>query len=441
MTSTAADVLAFVEENDIKFIRLAFCDPFGSMKNISIMPEELRRAFEGQVSFDAFAIRGFQGVEDSDLFLQPDAGTLHILPWRPQTGRVARFYCDVLTPQGEPFKKDCRGMLKRAVARAAELGYCCRVGLECEFYLFKTDEQGNPTHAPLDHGSYFDIAPLDRGENVRRQICLTLDEMGIHPESSHHEQGPGQNEIDFHYSDPLTAADSLMTFKSVVKAIAASNGLYASFMPKPMERESGSGLHVNLSLLRDGKNIFRTSVEEGHCAEAEHFMAGILAHTPEMTAFLNPLTNSYARFGEYEAPRYTTWSHQNRSQLIRIPAGKKEFNRMELRSPDPACNPYLALALILEAGLDGLEKEIPLCPPTNRDMYEVAAGEDHDRYGRLPESLEEALRIADASEFVHRVLSAEFFSSYVRCKREEIGEISRMANRPQAEAAMYFERI
>ncbi len=441
MTSTAADVLAFVEENDIKFIRLAFCDPFGFMKNISIMPQELRRAFEGQVSFDAFAIRGFQGVESSDLFLQPDAGTLHILPWRPQTGRVARFYCDVFTPQGEPFAKDCRGMLKRAVERAAALGYCCRVGLECEFYLFKTDEQGNPTHAPLDRGSYFDIAPLDRGENVRRQICLTLDEMGIRPESSHHEQGPGQNEIDFHYSDPLTAADSLMTFKAVVKAIAASNGLYASFMPKPMMGESGSGLHINLSLVKDGKNIFRTGVEEGHCAEAEHFMAGVLAYTPEITAFLNPLTNSYARFGEFEAPRYTTWSHQNRSQLIRIPAGKKEFNRMELRSPDPACNPYLALTLILEAGLDGMEREMALCPPTNRDMFEVAAGEDQAEYARLPDSLEEALNRAQDSPFVRRVLPEEFLSSYLRCKREEMQEIGRMANRPQAEAAMYFERI
>ena len=441
MTSTAADVLEFVEENDIKFIRLAFCDPFGSMKNISIMPEELRRAFEGQVSFDAFAIRGFQGVDSSDLFLQPDAGTLHILPWRPQTGRVARFYCDVLTPEGEPFEKDCRAMLRRAVARAASAGYCCRVGLECEFYLFKTDEQGTPTHAPFDRGSYFDIAPLDRGENVRRQICLTIDEMGIRPESSHHEQGPGQNEIDFHYSDPLTAADSLMTFKSVVKAVAASNGLYASFMPKPLERESGSGLHVNLSLVRDGKNIFRTGVDEGHCAEAEHFMAGILHHTPEITAFLNPLTNSYARLGEFEAPRYATWSHQNRSQLIRIPAGKREFNRMELRSPDPACNPYLSLALILEAGLDGMEREMPLPPPTNRDMFEVALGADNDQYRKLPQSLDEALRLAQESELVSRVLPNSFLASYARCKQEEVDEVGRMANRPQAESALYFERI
>ena len=353
MTDTELEVLRFVQENDVKFIRLAFSDMFGIQKNISVMPDELPRAFETGISFDASAVRGFLNVEQSDLFITPDPSTLSILPWRPSHGRVVRLFCNVNYPDGRPFEGSSRHILQRAVKEAAQMGYVCKIGAECEFYLFETDEKGNPTMNPHDLGGYCDIAPNDKGENVRREICLTLEEMGIHPEASHHEQGPGQNEIDFKYSDAMTAADNLLTFKAAVKSIAARNGLYASFMPKPLPDKSGSGLHVNLSLSQGGRNIFKTAPDEGHCPEAEHFMAGVLDHIREITVFLNPLTNSYARFGAFEAPRYLSWSHQNRSQLIRIPAATGAQSRMELRSPDPSCNPHLAFAMLLQAGATG----------------------------------------------------------------------------------------
>ena len=350
MVSTASEVLGFVKENDVKFIRLSFCDLFGMHKNISVIADELQSAFESGISFDAHAIRGFRDVTRSDLLLFPDPATLTVLPWRPGTGRVARFYCDIKNPDGSAFYHDGRGLLKQMIQRCAEMGYVCKIGAECEFYLFKTDDNGEPTDVTLDTGGYLDISPLDKAEDIRREICLTLEEMGIRPETSHHEQGPGQNEVDFQFSDALSCADNFQTFKSVVKAIAARNGLFASFMPKPVAGAAGSGLHVNLSLVQDGRNIF-TNADEGHCGIAESFIAGILSRTPEITLFLNPLANSYERFGEFEAPKYVSWSHQNRSQLIRIPAASGEKVRMELRSPDPSLNPYLAFALILAAGL------------------------------------------------------------------------------------------
>ena len=315
MNDMVSEVLKFVEENDVKFIRLAFCDIFGTQKNVAIMPEELPRAFETGISLDASSVRGFFNARETDLFLVPDPGTLSILPWRPSHGRVVRLFCNIRYPDGRIFEGDCRNILRKAAARAASMGYVCKIGSECEFYLFQTDENGDPTMIPQDRAGYCDIAPRDRGENVRREICLTLEQMGIRPENSHHEQGPGQNEIDFKYSDALSAADNLITFKSVVKTIAARNGLYASFMPKPLADKSGSGMHINLSLFKNRKNLFGTD-GSGRSEEAESFMAGILHRVPEITAFLNPLTNSYARFGSFDAPKYLTWSHQNRSQPV-----------------------------------------------------------------------------------------------------------------------------
>ena len=279
----------------------------------------------------------------SDLLLFPDPATLTVLPWRPGPGRVVRFYCDIKNPDGSAFSHDTRAILKRVAAKFEELGYVCKIGAECEFYLFKTDANGYPTDVPFDNAGYLDIAPLDKGENIRREIALCLEEMGIKVETSHHEQGPGQNEIDFKFGDALATADNLLTFKSAVKVIAARNGLFASFMPKPIAETAGSGLHVNLSLVKGGQNIFK-SREKGHSEIAESFIAGILAKTPEITVFLNPICNSYLRFGSFEAPKYVSWSHENRSQLVRIPAAAGERVRMELRSPDPSVNPYLAFA-------------------------------------------------------------------------------------------------
>lgn len=422
MNSTAKEVLEFVKENDVKFIRLSFCDLFGMQKNISIMADELESAFLSGVSFDAYAILGFRQVVGSDLLLFPDPATLTVLPWRPGPGRVVRFYCDIKNPDGSAFYHDGRALLKQVALRCEKMGYVCKIGVECEFYLFKTDEDGEPTDVTFDKGGYLDIYPVDRGEDVRREICLTLEEMGIKPETSHHEQGPGQNEIDFKFSDALTCADNLQTFKSVVKTIAARNGLFASFMPKPILNAPGSGMHINISLAQNGHNIFK-NVNEGHSNVAESFIAGILAKTLKITAFLNPLTNSYERFGKYEAPNFVSWSHQNRSQLIRIPAAIGEKVRMELRSPDPSLNPYLSFALIISAGLDGIENNISLPPSVDADLY-TADESVTKELSQLPGSLNEAVVLAKNSAFVKGVVGEELLSKYVELKEAEAADFS-----------------
>ncbi|WP_288167860.1 glutamine synthetase family protein, partial [Ruminococcus sp. CAG:379] len=349
MKPTIQEISAFVRENDVKFIRLAFCDLYGVQKNISILPSELLRAYHEGIPFDASAIAGFTDVTESDLFLVPELSTLSALPWRPQQGGVIRFYCDIKRPDGSIFESDTRATLKRVVEECRSMDYACRMGTECEFYLFKTDENGAPTAIPLDGGSYCDVAPLDKGENVRREICLCLEEMGITPETSHHEVGSGQNEIDFKTAEPLAAAENLLTFQTVVRNISARNGLSACFLPKPLPDQSSSGMHVNLTLLREGQNLFASRSEA-----SRQFMAGILHRSAEMTAFLNPIANSYDRLGSNHAPLYISWSPQNRSQLIRLPAATGDKVQMQLRSPDPMVNPYLAFSLILAAGLEGI---------------------------------------------------------------------------------------
>lgn len=418
MTNTVKEVLEFVKENDVKFIRLAFCDLFGVQKNISVMANELPRAFEEGISFDACAISGFSDVTRSDLFLFPDAATLNLLPWRPQEGRVMRFYCDIKTADGNIFPCDTRSILKNAVKRCDEMGYSCKIGTECEFYLFKTDDNGDPTDIPLDRGSYFDIAPLDRGENIRREICLCLEEMGLEPETSHHEQGPGQNEIDFRFSDTLSSADNLITFKSVVKAIAARNGLFASFMPKPICDASGSGLHINMSLSQNGINIFK-NIQNEHSQVVSSFIAGVLSRTAEMTAILNPTVNSYERLGSFEAPKYISWSNQNRSQLIRIPAASGEKVRMELRSPDPSSNPYLAFALLINAGLAGIKDELKSPEAVDLDLYN---SDIPSALKMLPQSLADSLEIMKKSDFVRECLGDEAFNRYITIKDKEVDD-------------------
>lgn len=405
MIYTAQEVFNFVKEEDVKFIRLAFCDTLGRQKNISILPSELRRAFEDGISFDASAICGFGGAEKSDLLLFPDPSTLNILPWRPSHGKVVRMFCDIRHPDGTPFSRDTRAILRRAVADAKAAGITVQFGAEIEFYLFKTDENGDPTKIPFDHATYMDVAPEDKGENVRREICLTLLDMGIQPESSHHEEGPGQNEIDFRYSDAMRAADDAMNFITVVKATARQNGLYADFSPKPLENESGNGLHINMSVkCADGTD--RTPA----------FMAGILAHIRDLTAFLNPSEASYSRFGKCKAPKFVTWSHENRSQLIRIPAAKGEYRRIELRSPDPSANPYLAYALLIWAGLDGIAKD--MCPAPAVNLNLLAAPESETReFDTLPGSLEEAVALANGSALVRRVLGEDTASFLTDVRR------------------------
>lgn len=404
MFYTESEVITFINESDIKFIRLAFCDIFGVQKNVSIMPSELPRAFETGISFDASAIKGFGDESKSDLFLFPDPSTLSLLPWRPSHGRVVRFFCDIKYSDGSPFALDGRYILKQAVAAAKQAGFLCNIGAECEFYLFKTDEDGNPTQIPFDNAGYMDIAPKDKGENVRREICLSLEEMGILPESSHHEEGPGQNEIDFKYSNPLSSADNVITFQSVVKTIASRNGLYATFRPKPLPDQSGNGLHINLSPQKIGSPF----CEQRYL---DCFMAGIMNRICEITAFLNPCAESYRRLGTFKAPRYVSWSPQNRSHLIRIPAEKGEYSRIELRSPDSMANPYLAYALLIQAGLEGIQKGLLPGKPLHVNLY-TAPEQVRAALKQLPQNLEDAIKLAGNSEFVSRILTKYMVDAY-----------------------------
>lgn len=438
MNYTVSEVLQYTEENDIKFIRLAFCDIFGTMKNISIMPGDLKRAFDRGISFDASAVRGFDNVDRSDLFLVPDPATLSILPWRPSHGRVIRMFCSIRRADGTPFECDGRNLLRQAADRAEALGLDCRAGAKSEFYLFKMDENGAPTLDPQDSAGYCDIAPLDRGENVRREICLTLEEMGIYPECSHHEQGPGQNEITFRFSDICSAADNLVTFKSVVKTIAARNGLYASFLPKPLVSQDGSGLHINLSLFRDGVNLFDGKHFKPD-SDSGYFLEGILNRIPEITAFLNPLTNSYLRLGHCSAPRYVAWSDQNRTQLVRLPEAQGEYSRMELRSPDSACNPHLAFTLLLQAGLAGIEKKLPLRESAGELAAPTAPGAAS--VSALPVSLEAALALAEKSDYIRGILPADLLANYFDAKRFESAAAAQAENQHQFDLEQYFEIV
>jgi len=400
MEYSEGEVLQYIAENDVKFIKLFFTDIFGQIKSISVQPSVLKRAFKEGVSFDASAVKGFLSTTKSDLFIVPDPATLSVLPWRPQHGRVVRFYCNIRYPDGKPFEGDSRLILQRVMEKAAKMGFDVKIGTECEFYLFKLDEKSQPTMVPHDNAGYCDLAPSDKGENVRRDIILTLLQMGIEPETSHHEAGPGQNEIDFKYNTAVKAADNFATFKTAVKTIAAQDGLFASFMPKPLEDKAGSGLHINISLHKGSKNLFE---DETLSVEAKAFIAGILFRIKEITAFLNPLPNSYKRLGAFEAPRYVSWSHENRSQLIRIPAAVGESHRIELRSPDPSCNQYLALALIIAAGLEGIEQQRILPAAKDIDLFNAESAQVKN-LDTLPKTLAEAVKLAVKSDFVKSIL-------------------------------------
>lgn len=387
MSNSPKEILKFVEENDVKFIRLTFCDIFGNLKNIAVMPNELEHAFTHGIPFDASEF----GENSSDLFLVPDISTLSVLPWRPKSGRVVRFFCALKNHDGTDFIGDTRTNLINYINELRLNGYSCEMGTRCEFYLFELDEKGNPTNIPHDNGGYLDVAPLDKCENARREICLSLEEMGLKPKSSCHKHGSGQNEIDFHENEPVTAADDMVHYKTVVKSIASQCGLFASFMPKPLPNEHGSALNISISLKKNGEHIFGDTPEnishEGKC-----FISGILHRIREITAFLNPTTNSYKRFGVGYAPQYVDWSSQNCASLIKIPHIAGTPPRIEIRSADAACNPYITFRLILSAGIEGIEYG-------NCSLYDksIAGGIPCQK---LPENFEDAVYLAEKSHFV-----------------------------------------
>mgnify|MGYP000736160490 FL=1 len=417
------DIFRMVEEEDVEFIRLQFTDIFGTLKNIAITSSQLEKALDNKCMFDGSSVEGFVRIEESDMYLYPDYDTFEIFPWRPQQGKVARLICDVYTPDGKPFEGDPRWILKKTIKEANEMGYRFDVGPECEFFLFHTDDNGLPTTLSHEKAGYFDLGPNDLGENIRRDMVLTLEEMGFEIEASHHEVAPAQHEIDFKYDEVLKTADNIQTFKMTVKTIAKRHGLYATFMPKPKFGISGSGMHINMSLAtEEGKNIFADENGKiGLSDDAYHFIAGIMKHARGMSAITNPLVNSYKRLVPgYEAPVYIAWSAKNRSPLIRIPASRGNGTRVELRNPDPTANPYLVLALCLAAGLDGIKNKIEVPESVDCNIYEMTPGERRAAgIENMPADLKEAVDCLVADEFLCSVLGEHITTKYVEAKMKE----------------------
>ena len=420
---TKDDIFRMVEEEDVEFIRLQFTDIFGTLKNIAITSSQLEKALDNKCMFDGSSVEGFVRIEESDMYLYPDYDTFEIFPWRPQQGKVARLICDVYTPDGKPFEGDPRWILKKTIKEANEMGYRFDVGPECEFFLFHTDDNGLPTTLSHEKAGYFDLGPNDLGENIRRDMVLTLEEMGFEIEASHHEVAPAQHEIDFKYDEVLKTADNIQTFKMTVKTIAKRHGLYATFMPKPKFGISGSGMHINMSLAtEEGKNIFADENGKiGLSDDAYHFIAGIMKHARGMSAITNPLVNSYKRLVPgYEAPVYIAWSAKNRSPLIRIPASRGNGTRVELRNPDPTANPYLVLALCLAAGLDGIKNKIEVPESVDCNIYEMTPGERRAAgIENMPADLKEAVDCLVADEFLCIVLGEHITTKYVEAKMKE----------------------
>ena len=426
MAYTKEDIIRIIKEEDIEFIRLQFTDIFGQLKNVAITASQIEKAVNNQIMFDGSSIEGFVRLEESDQYLYPDLDSFVVFPWRPQHGKVARLICDVYNPDGTPFVGDPRSVLKRVLRRASDMGFdsFC-VGPEAEFFLFQTDEDGKPTVKTNDEAGYFDLGPLDHGEGTRREICMALEQMGFEIEASHHEVAEGQHEIDFKYTEALKAADNIMTFKLAVKILAQKNGLHATFMPKPIFGVAGSGMHTNMSLFKDGKNVFYDpDGEKGLSREAYSFIAGLLAHVKGMAAITNPLVNSYKRLVPgYEAPCYLAWSASNRSALIRIPASRGQSTRVELRSPDPSCNPYLELAVCLAAGLDGIEKGMTPPAEITENIFKMdAQAREAAGIDSLPGSLEEAIAALKADQLILDTLGEHVSDNYIEGKEKEWDE-------------------
>ena len=412
MEYTQNEVLQYVKDNDVRFIKLFFTDIFGRIRSLNIQPVELPQAFKTGIPFDASLSEGFLNMTYSDLFVVPDPNTLCVLPWRPQQGRVVRFFCNIRYPDGSLFEGDTRSMLANAVKDAEKAGYECLFGTKCEFYLFKRDLDGRATREQHDFAGYCDLAPLDAGENIRREICLTLSKMGIEPLRSYHEAGPGQHEVDFRSACGVDAADNVNTFKTVVRTVAANSGLFASFLPMPVEDAIGSGFYVNLAIKKDGKNLF----EGGTLSETGGaFVAGVLNRVVEIAAFLNPLPSSYKRLGHNDAPLSVSWTRQNHiGQLIRIPFPAGEEEHIEVRAADPSCNPYLAITLLLRAGLEGIENKESIIPAAE-DLRSEASW----TFGTLPSTLEAARKVAAKSKFVRSVLGDAIVKAYTETDAEE----------------------
>lgn len=440
MKYTKQDVLRLVQEEDVEFIRLQFTDMFGTMKNVAITSSQLEKALDNKCMFDGSSIEGFVRIEESDMYLYPDLDTLAVFPWRPQQGKVARLICDVYRPDRQPFDGDPRYILKKVLKEAADMGYQFDVGPECEFFLYHTDDNGQPTTLTHERAGYFDLGPVDLGENARRDMVLTLEDMGFEIEASHHEVAPAQHEIDFRYDEALATADNIMTFKLAVKTIAKRHGLHASFMPKPKTDVNGSGMHINMSISRDGKNIFADENDPvGLSREAYYFIGGLMKHVKGMCAITNPLVNSYKRLVPgFEAPVYIAWSAASRNPLIRIPAQRGEGTRVELRCPDPSANPYLVLAVCLAAGLDGIKNQI--MPPDGVDKniffmteeQRTAAGID-----LLPNNLLEAIHEMEKDELVKGVLGTHACERYIMAKKQEWSQYCRQVSSWELEQYLY----
>lgn len=419
---TNDDVRGLAKEYGVKFVRLQFTDIFGVLKNVSITVEQLDKALNNELMFDGSSIEGFVRIEESDMYLRPDPSTFVVFPWKPKDGAVARLICDIYNTDGTPFIGDPRHILRSAIDEATSMGYTMNVGPEAEFFLFHVDEEGKPTTITHDQAGYFDLTPVDFGENARRDMVLTLEQMGFEIEASHHEVAPGQHEIDFKYSDALDIADKVVTFKFVVRTIAQRHGLHATFMPKPIFGIAGSGMHLNQSLMKNGQNaFFQPDSPNMLSQDCLHYIGGLLKHIPAITAIINPTVNSYKRLvSGYEAPVYIAWSYRNRSPLIRVPAKRDQSTRIELRSPDPSCNPYLALAVCLRAGLDGIKNRIEPPASCDRNIYELTPEERRElRVDTLPENLQEAMRYLEQDEVIKEALGPHLLNRYIEAKKIE----------------------
>jgi len=423
---TKEEIMRICEEEKVKFIRLQFTDIFGTMKNVAITFKQLEKALNNEVMFDGSSIEGFVRIEESDMYLRPDLNSFVIFPWKSaEDGKIARLICDVYNTDGTPFEGCPRNTLKRVLKEYDAMGYTVYVGPEAEFFLFHTNPDGSPTTNTHDNAGYFDLAPVDLGENARRDICLTLENMGFEIEASHHESAPGQHEIDFKYDDALTTADNIMTFKMIVRIVAQRHGLHATFMPKPVFGIAGSGMHINLSIFKDGKNVFYDPNAKWELSEiALNYIGGLMKHAPAFTAITNPLVNSYKRLvSGYEAPVYIAWSAKNRSPLIRIPSKRGSSTRLELRSPDPSCNPYLALAVILKAGMDGIKNKIVPPNPVNRNIYDMTEREREEVcIPALPSNLFEAIEHLKQNKLIRDTLGKHCYERYVEAKLIEWDE-------------------
>ena len=421
---TNDEVLRLAEENGVEFVRLQFTDMFGVLKNVAITKKQLAKALEGELMFDGSSIEGYVRIEESDMYLRPDPSTFMIFPWKLHEGREARLICDVYDKDCKPFEGDPRYILRRATDKAESMGLKMNVGAECEFFLFHTDENGVPTTNTNDKAGYFDLTPVDLGENARRDMVINLEKMGFETEASHHESAPGQHEIGFKYNEAIISADNIMTFKYVVRNIAMKHGLHATFMPKPVHGVAGSGMHTNISLFDlDGRNVFYDAKGDFELSQtAMYFMGGIMQHIKAITAVTNPTINSYKRLvSGYEAPVNIAWSTGNRSPLIRIPVKREESTRIELRSPDPSCNPYFAFALCLQAGLKGIEEKIMPPGPVNKNIFEMNQEERKEAgIENLPGSLERAVEELKKDDFVRKALGEHTAERFLDAKEQEV---------------------